>query len=152
MTLYTALIKGSKNMARLFGGIYIPQSMLRLLYMLTFAAAMTDQQAYIARTIMKARHVPPWSVIVDAALSDQIAFTQQDKLITYIDARRLARAPNTFFNTILHEVQHLKGHQHFDGSIGMQYFITVFPNGSISEDNFKLDVDSPDLPPGQSGH
>lgn len=112
--------------------------MLRLLYMLALAGAMTDQQASVARTVMKARGVPPWSIIVNAALSDQIAFTQQDKHITYIDAARLKHTPNTYRNILIHESGHLCGAQHFDGSLGMSYSVTLFANGSVVEDSVLL--------------
>ena len=70
--------------------------MLRALYLFVLVGAMTDQQTNVARNVMQARGVPPWSTIVGATLSDQVAFTQQDRHIVYVDAQRLKRTPNTF--------------------------------------------------------
>ena len=83
--------------------------MRAFLLLAAMVAAMTSEQATVAREIMKSLGVPPWSILVDAALSDQIAFAQQDKHIIYIDAKRFLNAPNTWANVVVHEAQHLKG-------------------------------------------
>ena len=70
---------------------------------------MTMHQARIARKIMAKRRVPMWSRIVDAALSDEVAFTNQDTLTTYVDASRFGAAHNSWWNVILHECGHLTG-------------------------------------------
>ena len=111
---------------------------LYLLLFLTVGLAMNPQQASIARQVMKARGTPPWAVIIDAVQNDNIAYTDSDLKRVYIDANRLRKTPRTFLNAILHEIQHLAGGQHGDGSLGMDYHITTAANGEVIEDNFVL--------------
>lgn len=100
------------------------------------AAAMSTDQAKICRDTMKTLSTPPWSVIIDASIGDQISFTDQNKFITYIDSARFINAPNSFQNTICHECSHLLGHQHHDGNICMDYILTINQNGAIFNDPY----------------
>jgi len=100
--------------------------------------SMTMHQAQIARKIMLKRKVPQWSRIVDAALSNEVAFTNQDTLTTYVDASRFAAAPNSWWNVVLHECGHLAGAQHDDGSLAMKYRVTTFENGTIVNDKARI--------------
>ena len=100
--------------------------------------AMTMHQARVARKIMIKRKVPQWSRIVDAALSNEVAFTNQDTLTTYVDASRLAGAPNSWWNVILHECGHLAGAIHGDNSLAMNYRVTTFENGTIVNDKARI--------------
>jgi len=109
-----------------------------LLLLAALAGAMNPQQANIARQVMKARGVPPWSVIIDAVQADNIAYTDTDLKRVYIDANRLRKTPRTFANVVTHECSHLNGAQHGDGSLAMDYRVTTQPNGEVIEDNFVL--------------
>lgn len=100
--------------------------------------AMTMHQARVARKIMLKRHVPQWSRIVDAALSNEVAFTNQDTHTAYVDASRFANAPNSWWNVILHECGHLAGAQHGDGSLAMNYRVTTFDNGTVANDKGRI--------------
>lgn len=108
---------------------------MRLIFLMTMAAAFNDQQAFIAREVMRELKPPDWSVIIDAVQIGTYAFTEQSSHRTYIDGRRFANAPRTFVNTCIHEVSHLKGGQHNDGSVGMQYVMTTKPDGTVIEDS-----------------
>ena len=100
---------------------------------------MNPQQAsIIARQVMKARGVPPWSVIIDAVQADGIAYTDSDLKRVYIDANRLRKTPRTFANVAIHECGHLNSAQHGDGSLAMDYHVTTQPNGDVIEDSFVL--------------
>lgn len=109
-----------------------------LLLFFTMCVAMTMHQARIARKIMLKRKVPQWSRIVDAALSDEVAFTNQDTLTAYIDASRFAAAPNSWWNVVLHECGHLAGAQHGDGTLAMNYRVTTLENGTIVNDRARI--------------
>lgn len=109
-----------------------------LLLLVALIGAMNPQQANIARQVMKARGVPPWSVIIDAVQSDNIAYTDSDLKRVYIDANRLRKTPRTFANVAIHECGHLSGAQHGDGSLAMDYHVTTQPNGDVVEDNYVL--------------
>ena len=109
-----------------------------LLLLAALVGAMNPQQASIARQVMKAMNVPPWSVIIDAVQADNIAYTDSDLKRVYIDANRLRQTPRTFLNCVAHESSHLRGAQHGDGSLGMDYHVTTKPNGEVVEDNFVL--------------
>ena len=101
-------------------------------------SSMTIHQARIARKIMAKRRVPMWSRIVDAALLDEIAFTNQDTLTTYVDASRFGSAHNSWWNVILHECGHLTGAMHGDGSLAMDYRVTMMQNGTIVNDKARI--------------
>ena len=104
-----------------------------------FVSSMTMHQARVARKIMTKRRVPMWSRIVDAALSDdEVAFTNQDTLTTYVDASRFGSAHNSWWNVILHECGHLTGAMHGDGSLAMDYRVTMMQNGTIVNDKARI--------------
>lgn len=107
-------------------------------FVLNGVSAMTMHQARVARKIMIKRKVPQWSRIVDAALSNEVAFTNQDTLTTYIDASRFYAAPNSWWNVVLHECGHLTGAAHEDGSLAMNYRVTTLENGSIVNDKARI--------------
>ena len=115
-------------------------TLIGALYAIQAAMAMTDKQARVCELIMKARGVPEWSIVIDAALNDQVAFTQQSNHVVYINSHMLKNTPNTFWNVIVHEAGHLTGAQHGDGSCGMDYFVTLYKNGSICEDAARLTI------------
>ena len=79
---------------------------------------MTQQQAAIARQVMKIVKVPAWSAITDSALHDNIAFADQLTSKIWIDAKRMAKTPKTFANVLSHESMHLRGAIHGDGQLG----------------------------------
>lgn len=120
--------------------LYLRESMrvAYLLFVFALIEAMNPQQANIARQVMKARGVPPWSVIIDAVQADGIAYTDSDLKRVYIDANRLRKTPRTFANVAIHECGHLNGAQHGDGSLAMDYHVTTQPNGDVIEDSFVL--------------
>lgn len=101
---------------------------------LALADAMTPQQAIIARAAMKQLNVPTWSAIIDAALHNQVAFTDQAGQKVYIDAKRMLATPHTWANVVAHEASHLAGGQHGD-SIGMGYMVTETQSGDIVDDS-----------------
>lgn len=101
-------------------------------------SAMTMHQARVARKIMIKRKVPQWSRIVDAALANEVAFTNQDTSTTYIDASRFYAAPNSWWNVVLHECGHLTGAMHGDGSLAMNYRVTTLENGTIVNDKARI--------------
>lgn len=110
-----------------------------LIVMLTaFTLAMTPQQAIIARAAMKQLNVPTWSAIIDAALHDEVAFTDQAGMKVYIDAKRMLNTPHTWANVVTHEASHLNGAQHNDGQIGMSYMVTETAAGVIVDDSSLL--------------
>lgn len=109
-----------------------------LLFFVLQCVAMTMHQARVARKIMFKRRVPQWSRIVDAALSDEVAFTNQETLTAYIDASRFAAAPNSWWNVVLHECGHLAGAQHGDGTLAMNYRVTTLENGTVVNDRSRI--------------
>jgi len=109
-----------------------------LLLLAALVGAMNPQQASIARQVMRARGVPPWSVIIDAVQADNIAYTDSDLKRVYIDANRLRQTPRTFANVVIHECGHLNGAQHGDGSLAMDYHVATKPNGEVIEDDYVL--------------
>jgi hypothetical protein len=116
--------------------VYSP--MRALLFLIASALAMNPQQASVARQIMKQLDAPPWSAIIDSTLHDNIAFTDQVAKKCYIDSKRLLNAPHSFANVITHEVGHLKGAQHGDGSLGMAYMVTTNIAGDVIDDSYYL--------------
>lgn len=109
-----------------------------LFILVTSVLAMTQQQKIIARNIMKSQNVPMRSSITDSVLHNNIAFANVQESKVYIDASKLINAPNTFKNVILHECRHLLGAQHFDGTLAMNYSVTVDTYGKVIDDNFLL--------------
>ena len=105
---------------------------------------MTQQQAAVARQIMTQLEAPPWSDIIDAALHDNIAFTDQAAKKVYIDAKRMLNTPHSWSNCLVHEVMHLKNSMHGDGTLAMAYSVTTNLAGDIIDDTFLL---LPTLPP-----
>ena len=103
-----------------------------------FVASMTQQQAAIARRVMKIVKVPAWSAITDSALHDNIAFADQLTSKIWIDAKRMTKTPKTFANVLSHESMHLRGAMHGDGQLGMSYSVTQNLAEEIVEDNFLL--------------
>ena len=109
-----------------------------LLLFVAMAAAMTFEQSKVCRDTMRKLKVPPWSIMIDATLGDQLAFSQQDSHITYLDAARFVNTLNTWRNVVAHEASHLKGAQHGDGSLGMSYSVTLDPFGNVLNDPFLI--------------
>ena len=105
---------------------------------IVFVASMSQQQAAIARQVMKIVKVPAWSAITDSALHNNIAFTEQSTNKIHIDAKRMLKTPKTFANVLVHECSHLRGAMHGDGQLGMSYSVTQTLAGEIVEDNFLL--------------
>jgi len=58
----------------------------------------------------------------------------------YVDADRLEFAPNTFHNVILHEIGHLCGGQHNDGSTAMSYAVNLWPNLTVKDDGKRIAI------------
>lgn len=112
--------------------------MRALLIFLASAWAMTREQAAVARQVMKQLDAPPWSAIIDAALHNEISFTDQAASKTFIDAKKLIDTPHTYFNVLVHEVNHLKGSQHNDGTLAMSYKVTVDLVGAVIDDSYYL--------------
>jgi len=111
-----------------------------LLPLLSFA--FLNWQDIIARKVVEARHVPPFTAVINSVLSGQIAFSDTVQMKVYIDGSRLRFAPNTFLNVMVHECGHLLGGQHGDGSLGMAYMVTELPNGTVVNDKTLLmDID-----------
>src|SRR5690606_34896184 len=109
-----------------------------LLIFAAMAAAMTQQQADLARCIMKVVQVPEWSAITDSALHNHIAFTDQSTSKVWIDSKRMLKTPKTFANVLTHECSHLRMAMHGDGQLGMSYSVTLNSRGEIIDDNFLL--------------
>ena len=86
---------------------------------------MTAQQLAITRAVFIACQAPPWSAAIDSVLSDQFAFTDVAQKRVYIDCAKFKDAPHSFANVQIHECGHLRGGQHNDGSMGMQYHLLV---------------------------
>ena len=105
---------------------------------IVFVASMSQQQAALARHIMKVVKVPAWSAITDSALHDNIAFTDQSASKVWIDSKRMLKTPKTFANVATHECLHLRGAMHGDGQLGMSYAVTQNLAGEVVEDNFLL--------------
>lgn len=105
---------------------------------IVFVASMSQQQATLARHIMKVVNVPQWSAITDSALHDNIAFTDQLNSKVWIDSKRMLKTPKTFANVVTHEAMHLRGAIHQDGQLGMSYAVTQTLAGEIVEDNYLL--------------
>ena len=103
-----------------------------------FVASMSQQQAALARHIMKVVKVPAWSAITDSALHDNIAFADQSISKVWIDSKRMLKTPKTFANVVTHECSHLRGAMHQDGQLGMSYAVTQTLSGEIVEDQFLL--------------
>ena len=99
---------------------------------------MSQQQATLARHIMKVVKVPAWSAITDSALHNNIAFADQLTSKIHIDAKRLLKTPKTYANIVTHECSHLLGNNHNDGTLGMNYAVTQTLAGEIVEDQFLL--------------
>jgi hypothetical protein len=113
--------------------------MLTILFTLASAAsAMTAQQLAITRAVISACQPPPWSVFINSALTDQLAFTEVASKKVYFDYAKFEHAPHTLANTLTHECFHLKGAVHGDGNIGMAYAVTERPDGSIVDDSSLL--------------
>ena len=102
----------------------------------------TYRQYNIAKRVIDQRScVPPFVRIIDAVLKDnQIAFTTADKLSVFIDSKRLENTPNTFWNVMVHESQHLCGGQHGDGSLAMNYAVQLFPNMTVKNDAARIKI------------
>lgn len=107
-------------------------------FLMVCACAFNPQQVAIARQVLRARGVPPWSVIIDAVQQDNIAYTDADRLRVYIDGNKLRATPRTFANVVTHEVAHLNGATHGDGTPEMKYAVTLNPLGEVVEDGFVL--------------
>ena len=105
---------------------------------IVFVASMSQQQAAIARQVMKIVKVPQWSAITDSVLHDNIAFADQLNSKIHIDAKRMLKTPKTFANVVTHECSHLRGAMHGDGNLGMSYAVTQTLAGEIVEDQFLL--------------
>ena len=105
---------------------------------IVFVASMSQQQATLARHIMKVVKVPAWSAITDSALHNNIAFADQLTSKIHIDAKRLLKTPKTYVNVLVHECMHLKMANHGDGQLGMNYAVTQNLAGEIVEDQFLL--------------
>lgn len=99
---------------------------------------MTAQQSGIVNSVMKEDGAPPYAVVIDAALGDDAAFTYIPQKTTFVNAGLLKNNPHTFANVVRHEVAHLRGAQHGDGSAVMNYKVTKDLNGNIIDDGFFL--------------
>jgi hypothetical protein len=122
---------------------------MRCILLLALASALTPDQVATTRAVMKYRNVPGWSAIIDSVLFNEIAFTDQMAQKVYIDGSKLANAPNTFTNVMIHECGHLLGAQHGDGSLGMAYAVNLDVLGNVVNDAYLLaDIfNSPALSP-----
>lgn len=100
----------------------------------------TEYQSVIVRAQMTNHLSPPTSSISDAILiKGEYAFTDQALLVCRIDAARFQCCPNSFANTIIHEIHHLNGRQHnqlYVKDDPMSYSLTTRANGEILEDNY----------------
>jgi hypothetical protein len=105
---------------------------------IVFVASMSQQQAALARHIMKVVKVPEWSAITDSALYNNIAFADQLNSKVWIDSKRMLKTPKTFANVVTHECSHLRGAMHGGGQLGMSYSVTQNLAGEIVEDQFLL--------------
>ena len=111
------------------------------MFLLNACTGFTAQQARMARKILLKRScVPPFARVVDAVLKDEVAFTATDGLSVYIDSAKFENAPNSWHNVLVHESSHLCGSQHNDGSLGMSYHVTVWPNGSVMDDGRRVAI------------
>lgn len=119
---------------------------MNIFFVLFFAVnkswGFTYQQYNIAKRILDQRScVPQFARIVNAALKgNQLAFTTQDKLTVYVDAKRFEDAPNTFWNVVVHESSHLCGSVHGDGSLAMDYSVRLFSNLSVQNDASRIKI------------
>jgi hypothetical protein len=95
---------------------------------------MTPQQAKMTMDIMKKYQSPPWTVVIDAAQIDTVAYTDADRKRIYINYALFRDAPRSLANVIHHEVMHAHGHEHnkIPGDI-MSYAVTMnrFHNARI---------------------
>jgi hypothetical protein len=101
----------------------------------------TEYQNEIVRQQFVDHYAPQGSAVIDGLLVRNYAFTDQGQLLTYIDAARFQCCPNSFLNTVVHEVHHLNGRQHNPAYVKddpMSYSITIRQNGDVVEDNFVL--------------
>jgi len=93
----------------------------------------------MARKILANRNcVPGFARVVDAVLKDQIAFTLPDTKTVYVDGDRLESTPTTFHNVLVHESSHLCGSVHGDGSLAMDYQVTLWPNLTVKDDERRI--------------
>lgn len=113
-------------------------SCITLFACLALCVAMTGDQVSVARRIMGIMGVPRFSVIIDAAMEGDLSFTDQQLSRVYINSRRFIDAPHSFANVVTHECGHLKGAQHGDGSLGMDYAVTLDVNGRVVDDSYTL--------------
>jgi hypothetical protein len=139
MTAYTELSDRPRSMKALY---------LLCLFGFYPAVAFTEYQNALVRKQLVNHHAPQFSAMVDAVLAKDYAFTDQQKLLTHIDAARFQCCPNSFSNTVIHECHHLNQRQHTIGvkDDPMSYLLTINQNGDVSEDNFVLPPLSPSQP------
>lgn len=110
-------------------------------FLFNVACGFTAHQARMARKILLKRScIPPFARIVDAVLKEEVAFTATDGQTVYIDAAKFEHAPNSWHNVLVHESSHLCGAQHNDGSLGMSYHVTLWPNGSVLDDGRRVSI------------
>jgi len=112
---------------------------MRLVLLLAaYVGAMNNWQRLVARKVMSYRAVPAFSTITDSVIFDELAYTDQTSYKVYADAARFVNASNTWTNVMIHECGHLLGAQHGDGSLGMQYAVTLDVLGNVVNDGYLL--------------
>lgn len=108
-------------------------------FVLSAAVAFNLQQEQLFRHLTgPGSGINPFVTLHDAPIANQIAYTSSDLMHVYVDFRRLAAAPHTTYNVLLHELAHTRGAQHGDGSREMAYAATVNTNGLVVDDGFLL--------------
>lgn len=96
----------------------------------------------VIRQQMINHNAPPGSAIVDGVLTTvDFAFTNQIQMICHIDSVRFQCCPNSFANTVIHEIHHLLGRQHntkFVKDDPMSYAVAIRQTGEVLEDAYVL--------------
>jgi hypothetical protein len=117
--------------------------------LLEYSVGFTEYQNAIVRRQLIDHKAPPGAVIVDGLLTNgDLAFTNQQQMTCHIDAARFQCCPNSFANTIIHEIHHLHQRQHNSAVVKddpMSYSVTTKKSGELVNDNYVL----PPLNPAQ---
>ena len=111
--------------------------LLFLLFWMSTVDGMTKWQQHKTRELLKKGNVPTFTSVIDSTQVGTYAFTTADRSTIHIDASRFQCCPNSFVNTMVHEIDHVHGrnHNNVTGDI-MSYHLTTFADGRISEDSF----------------
>lgn len=117
---------------------YTLMRLLTLLLAISASLGFNQYQASTIRALFRDHGVPQGLAAIDSILSGSIAFSEVAAGKSYIDGRRLWYAPNTYHNVLNHEIAHLLGANHGDGSPYMSYSVRIWPNGTVIDDDFVL--------------